>query len=443
MKAFKIFMIRAFGLMLLVVTFTKCTKDDITPSDKETFIDNKMVLLWNAKTLEVLSVPMRQPDRTRYFAMIEIAVHDALNNIRPKYATYALNEKTDSANADAAVAGATYWTIKGLNLQGTFPLDTWYDSCLALIPNGISKELGKTLGQHAADAILAKRANDGFSQVIPASKIPPDGTTPGAYRQTNLIGVRPIPNWGTVVQPFVLVDNTKFRPLPPFENSISSVYYSFEYNDVKAKGGRTGSTRTPQEDKLAKFWAESRPSVIWNDLAVKSLIGKNLDAWETARLFALMHTAMADGLNTVMESKYHFYFWRPETAIHEGDNDGNDSTTADVSWIPFVAEFQTDNPMTTFISPPVPEYPSSYAMFGGAATEILIKVLGSDIISVDLTSNSLPGTTIHYNSLKQAAEDNSLSKIYAGWYFHSSVIAGEYMGREIAKYVHGNAFRKK
>lgn len=440
MKALNILAIRAIGFILLAIFCTNCGKDEISP-DKETFISNDMVLFWNAKMAEILGVPMRQPDRTRYFAMVQIAVHDALNNIRPKYETYALSEQSDSANADAAVASAVYWTIRGLDLQGAFPLNTWYDSCLALIPDGINKDLGETLGQHVADAILARRANDGFSQVIPASPNPPDGTAPGAYRQTNLIGLRMVPNWGTVVQPFVVSGNSQFRPSGP--NGLSSAAYAADYNEIKEKGGRNGSTRTAGEEKLARFWAEARPSVIWNELAVKSISGKDLDAWDTARLLALMHTAMADGLNTSLESKYHFYSWRPETAIHEGENDGNAATVADTSWIPFLVESQTPVPMTTFVSPPVPEYPAAYSMYGGAVTEILASVLGTDVISIDLTSQSLAGTVIHYTSLQQVARDNSLAKIYAGWYFRKASLDGEEMGRKIAGYVVKHGFREQ
>src|SRR5215218_5552374 len=150
------------------------------------FAENDMVMYWNDKTATVLGAPMPQPHRTRYFAMIQIAVHDALNNIKPKYQRYALlNERTQFASPDAAVASAAYWAIKGMNRQGSFPVDTWYNESLATVPDGESKELGKILGKHAAEAIIANRANDGFTQVIQTSATtPPDGDEPGEYRST-------------------------------------------------------------------------------------------------------------------------------------------------------------------------------------------------------------------------------------------------------------------
>lgn len=404
-------------------------------------VDKAMVLYWNEKAATVLGAPMRQPDRSRYYAIIEIAVHDALNNIKPRFERFVLNKPNKSASSSAAVASAAYWAIKGLNLQGAFPVDNWYDSSLALIPDGNAKEAGKLLGQSAAEAIVANRANDGFTNIIPASPNPPDGTAPGAYRHTNLLDMRFIPNWGTVVKPFVVKTNSQFRPAGPY--AVTSAEYAKDYKEIKAKGGRDISTRTSGEELLARFWSENRPSIIWNELARKIMEGKKMDAWETARVFALINTAMADGLNTAMDSKYHFYSWRPETAIHEGANDGNPSTTPDPAWTPFLIEVNNPaNPAGHFVSPPVPEYPSAYAMYGGATTAILQSIFRSDGISVELSSANLPGPTIHYTSLSKAARDNSLSKVYAGWYFRKGALDGEEMGREIANYLLKHSFRK-
>src|SRR5215217_719840 len=190
----------ALAILFSIIVFWSCKKEAATKSlqldeqaaasakkpDNPGFAENDMVMYWNDKVATVLGVNMNQPTRTRYFAMIQIAVHDALNNIKPKYQRYALlNERTQFASPDAAVASAAYWAIKGLNRQGSFPVDTWYNESLATIPDGERKELGKTLGKHAAEAIIANRANDGFTQVIQTSTTtPPDGDEPGEYRST-------------------------------------------------------------------------------------------------------------------------------------------------------------------------------------------------------------------------------------------------------------------
>jgi hypothetical protein len=448
MKSFKILLLISAASLSLSTLYLSCTKSDFPyPGSHDNgsaghgFAENSMVLYWNYRAATVLGVPMRQPDRSRYFAIIEIAVHDALNNIKPKFEPYLLNEPTKAASPDAAVASAAYRAIKGLNLQAGFPVDSWYDSCLALIPGGAAKEAGKILGQHAAEAIIANRAGDGFSQVIPTSAQPANGTTPGAYRQTNAVPFRVIPNWGIVVKPYVVQNNSQFRPAGPYD--VKSAEYAADYREVAEKGAREGSTRSPEDTRLAKFWADNKPSLVWNDFANKVIADKKMDAWKTARTFALLHTAIADGFNTVLESKYHFYYWRPETAIHEGDNDGNAATTANATWLPFVIESIQPTPPGNWVSPPLPEYPSGYTMTGGVVAEILMRITGSDKISVAVTSNTLPGETLHYHSLAKAARDNSLAKVYAGWYFRKGALDGEEMGKKIAHYVFAHSFREK
>ncbi|MFV8343126.1 hypothetical protein [Flavobacterium sp. XS2P39] len=447
-----------FALFLVVIS---CGKEDLPMNTTEIntstfdkkikvsgFAENNTVLYWNDKAATVVATPRNQPTRARLLAMIQIAVHDALNSIKPKYQRYALqNEREQFASPDAAVASAAYWAIKGLNLQGNFHLDTWYSESLATIPDGESEELGKALGKKAADAIIANRANDGFTQVIITSASPADGDEPGEYRSTlryvmvngvltlTPFTVKNIPNWGTVLKPFVVQSNYQFRPTGP--NAVNSAAYTTDYNEIKEKGARVGGIRTANEEILAKFWSESRPSIIWNNLARNIIATKKMDAWKTARLFALIHTAMADGINSVMESKYHFYSWRPETAVPLANNDGNDNTAADANWLPYLAEVPN-----TFITPPIPEYPSSFAMFGGVTTAVLHSFFGSDEIAINLSSATLPETKLHYSSLSQAANDNSVSKIYCGWYFRKAVVDGEKMGRNIGNYVFNNHFQE-
>ena len=460
MKQIKLYLLTVFSLLFLTVWNFSCKKEITEPKFSEEpgvasgekpldpgFAENNMVMYWNNKVATVLSAPMNPPTRCRYFAIIEIAVHDALNNIKPKYQRYALNEREQFASPDAAVASAAYWAIKGLNRQGAFPVDSWYNESLATIPDGESKELGKTLGQHAAEAIITNRANDGLTQVIISSLIPADGDDPGEYRSTlpsanpalSLPHLKNIPNWGTVLRPFVVISNDQFRPAGPYP--VNTEAYTQDYNEVKSKGAMIGHTRTAEESEIAIFWGDM-PSFIWNRLARNIINAKKMDAWKTARLFALLHTAMADGINSNLESKYHFYYWRPETAIRLGDNDGNSNTAGDPDWLPSVIEVPSVNPIMHRYSPPLPEYPSSYSMFGGVVTEVLKLFFESNELSFDLTSLALPNVTRHYTSLSQAARDNSIGKIYAGWYFRKAVLDGEEMGRNIGSYVFNHSFRE-
>lgn len=452
------------GILFLPAILISCKKESKEFPEQETkttsanshqplepgFVENDMVMYWNEKTALVLSAAMPQPYRTRYFAIIQIAVHDALNNIKPKYQRYALlNERTQFASPDAAVASAAYWAIKGLNRQG-FPIDTWYDESLATIPDGESKELGKTLGRHAAEAIIANRANDGFTQIILNSTTPPNGTNPGEYRTTvtavnfvptqTLAPFRILHNWGTVTRPYVIESNQQFRPSGPY--AINSNEYTEDFNEVKTKGARVGGTRSMEEEKMAKFWSENRPSLTWNIFVRKAIENKKLDAWKTARLFALMHVSMAETINSQFNAGYHFYFWRPETAIRLAGTDGNNDTQADAGWLPFISEVPTS------VSGAVPGYPNGFAAYGGTTAEILRLFFDSDETSIDMTTTSTnplvpePKPSFHFSSFSQAARDNSLGILYTGWDFRKSVLDGEEMGRRIAAYVFNHSFKE-
>jgi hypothetical protein len=147
-----------------------------------------------------------------------------------------------------------------------------------------------------------------------------------------------------------------------------------------------------------------------------------LDVWDAARTFALVNFAMADGFIAGFEAKYRFRFWRPETAIREAATDGNPLTEPDAAWQPFL------------ITPPVPDYPSTHTVLGWAAAEVLIEVLG-DTVRFSATSLTLPGVTRHFRRLSEAADENGLSRLYAGIHFRHAVKEGRRQGRSIGRAV--------
>jgi len=447
-------------LLLLAMSITgllSCKKQDVDllPAEEQTssakkpdnpgFAENNMVLYWNEKASIVMNGPFTPPEQSRYFAMIQIAVHDALNSIKPKYERFALlNERAQFANPDAAVASAAYWTIKGMNVQDIHPIDNWYKESLAAIPDGESKEAGKILGKQAADATIANRSTDNFAQANLIFPVP-DGDDPGEYRSTlpfsnpGMPKIKALQLWGTLMTGFVVPNNNQFRPTAPY--AVNTSEYVTEFNEVKAKGGRVGHTRTADEDEIGRFWVE-RSSIGWNRFARNIIATKKLDAWKTARLFALMHTAMTDGMTGCFEAKYHYFYWRPETAIRIAD-DGNSNTTGDASWLPSYTEGpDPDNPAFNVYTPPIPDYPSAHANFGGAASEILKLFFESDNISITQTSPTTPGVSRHYSSLAKAARDNSLSRIYVGYHFRNACLKGEEQGKQVANYVFNNSFRE-
>lgn len=455
-QSFKFTLANLLGFMLFFGSCQKVSQDEIPVTnnsdaslserpDEPGFVENDMVMLWNEKTAIVLGAPMTQPARTRLFAIVEIAVHDALNNIKPKYERFALEDREKFAHTDAAVASAAHRALIGLGR--THPqLNFWLDSSLASIPASESKTLGIALGIQAANAVIASRVNDGLTQVIAVSPTPLDGDEPGEYRSTlayisGVLGyiqppVKRVYNWGTVMRPYVIESNHQFRQ--PGPDAVSTLAYAADYNEVKTKGARIGSTRTANEEMMARFWSENRPSLTWNNLTREAIKDKKMDAWKTARLFALLHTSLAESINTSLNTAYHFYYWRPETGIRLAATDGNSMTEQDANWLPFLEEIPN-----AFPSPPQPGYGSSFTGYGGVAAETLRLVLGSDNCDISLKSATLPGATMHFTNFSQAARENSLSMIYAGWDFRNSALDGEEMGKQIANYVFTHQFREE
>ena len=444
----------ALTLSLFFISWlSSCTKQDL-PQASETndvmsqrpddpgFAENEMVMYWNQKATTVVTGPITPPAQHRYLAMIHIAMHDALNAIKPKYETYALNNhRVQFANPDAAIASAAYHTIVALNLPTSNPILTWYNESLATIPDGESKELGKTLGQASANAIIANRAADNFS--IANQQLPqPDGDEPGEYVSTlpfsnpGMPKIKALHQWGTQMKAFVLQTNSQFRPAPPYP--INSLNYVSDYNEVKLKGGRVNHNRTEDETEIGKFWVE-RSALGWNRFTRNILETKKLDAWRTARLFALVNTAMADASTASFEAKYFYFYWRPESAIRLGESDGNPLTTGDATWLPSNME----TPPAGIYTPPLPEYPSLHAGYGGAAGTILLRFFESDIVNVSQTSTSLPGVVRNYTSIKKAMRDNCMSRVYVGYHFRRGVMEGEKQGVNLGHYIFENSFKEK
>ncbi len=116
---------------------------------------------------------------------------------------------------------------------------------------------------------------------------------------------------------------------------MTSEQYRREYDEVRAYGSLSGSARTVEQTDLARFWAS--PPSTWFAALRNIAIARVPDIGDQARLLALASLAAADAQITIYDSKYHFNFWRPSTAIHEGDNDGNPNTVGDPTWTPFLA----------------------------------------------------------------------------------------------------------
>ena len=373
---------------------------------------------------------------SRIYTMVHLAVHDALNAIDRRSRPYVLDTQVDAgASTRAAVAAAARDVMIVLLNQVPLPFDCSaavpivegaYATALNSIPNSAAKNAGLAVGQMAAAAILALRADDGSDTPL-FDFAYPQGTEPGVYRFTPGFDFVFAPGWADVT-PFVLQHASQFRPgQPPYP--LKSRKYTADYNEVKARGAMIGSTRTVDETEIALFWVESSP-LQWNRIARTVSVARGLDLWENARLFSLLNMALADGYIGAFEAKNYYNFWRPVTAIQDGDVDGNPDTVGDPSWLPLVP------------TPPITDYDSGHSVEGGAASEVLREFFGTDDIAFSTCSMTLPaGSTCadatpvlrSFTSFSQAAEENGLSRILVGFHFRHAVEEGITHGGKIGK----------
>jgi hypothetical protein len=395
------------------------------------------VLAWNANAskaaVAACIAPFDNPlHESRLYAIVHIAIHDALNAIDRRSQPYAFRAHVSrAASPDAAVASAARHTLVPLLRQipapfpptcgeaGVASVEADYATALAAIADGPVKTRGVDLGRAAAAAILTARAADGSDTPLVDPNYP-QGTRPGEYRFTPGTPFVFGPHWAGVT-PFVLRDNAQFRPDPP--DPVSSRKYAADLNEVKRLGGdgvTTPSARTATQTEIALFWVENSPHQ-WNRIARTISAGRRLDMWANARLFGLLNMALADGYIGSFEAKYRINYWRPVTAIQNADTDGNPNTAADPTWTPL---------RTT---PPVPEYDSGHSVEGGAATVVMRRFFGTDRVGFAACSLTLPaGDTCadtspvvrRYVSFSQAANENGLSRILVGFHFRKAVDEG-------------------
>lgn len=402
------------------------------------------VIDWNANAgkaaIAACISPADDPlHESRLYAMMHLAIHDAINAIDRRSRPYALDMRAPpTASTAAAVAAAARDVAVPVLGQLPFPfpqacidagiasVEADYAAALGAIPDGAAKTQGIDVGKAAAATMLALRAADGSDTPF-LDFAYPQGTNPGEYRFTPGFAFVAAPGWADVT-PFVLHDSSQFRAAPPYV--VKSHKYTADFNEVKALGGddiTTPSARTAEQTEIAHFWVESSP-LSWNRIARAVSTDEELDLWENARLFGLLNIAMADGYIGSFESKNHYNFWRPVTAIQLADSDGNPQTIADPTWTPLRP------------TPPITDHDSAHSVEGAAAAEVLKEFFGTDDISFEACSLTLaPGSTCNdaapvfrsYGSFSQAAEENGLSRILVGFHFRHAVEEGLKHGRKI------------
>ena len=284
----------------------------------------------------------------------------------------------------------------------------------------LAKTEGVALGQQIAAAVQDDRSKDGTSA--------PDTYRPHASPGVWVPTAMPITAQYARATPWVLKSADQFRPGPPPQ--LSSALYARDYNETKTVGGAKSTTRTPEQTEAVKFWTQANLGPAWQQAARQLSAAKDLSLAENARLFALLNMGYANTFIMDWDAKFTYNFWRPITAIRNGDNDGNDATERDAGWLPL-----NDTPMH-------PEYPSQASIIAGMALGIFESVFGpKPAISYTVTDFNNPSLKRQFTGVALMAEEHANVRVWGGIHFRNSLEVADGMGRKISAYLIDNSIK--
>lgn len=365
------------------------------------------VTTWNEITLRAVTAGRPGPGGLLDIAVVQAAVHDAVQAYEGRFRPYRVRITHVAGSPAAAVAAAARGVLVGLYPAQQAALDADYQAFL--VANGLVGDPGAAVGEVAAAALLPEH------RPVPNPPLPPyvGGTGVGEWRPTpSDIGVPPSPApfspmafvYLATTTPFTLRRPSQFRPEPP--PALTSDRYARDYDEVKAYGARFSAVRTPAQTDVAYFWTDNVVAQ-WNR-TLRAIAETHLHSLgDSARLFALANLATADALISCWDAKRYYSFWRPITAIHEGDNDGNPKTEGDAAWLALVN------------TPNYPDYTSGANSVSGAMTGILSRFFGTDRMTFTMTTNAPLATqkVREYTRFSDVAREVVDARILLGIHF--------------------------
>ena len=385
-----------------------------------------VVIEWNRVLLAIVRTPGAQPATihpTRSFAVMHAAIYDAVNAIDRTHKPYLVRLFAPrDTSQEAAAASAAHDVLVALYPAVKSALDLDLQQSLAQIPDGEDKTEGIRIGLAVVSRILVLRNNDG-SNAQPIRYV--FGDAPGDYQSTppNFPKQPQFTHWSRVT-PFALERANQFRPGPP--PALTSDRYTDAFNQVKSLGIADSTAATADEALTGRFWNGAIQNY-WNEIAQTASVAHNLTTAQNARLFALLNLSFADSVIAFYDAKYTYNFWRPVTAIRAGDTDDNTDTVADPAWLPEVGKTTPD-----------PSYPGAHAVISAAGAEVLISFFDRDHFEFNVTSEVLPGVERSFTSFSAAAEEATLSRIFAGVHFRFDLTSGRRLGDKVADFVLDN-----
>ena len=242
-----------------------------------------------------------------------------------------------------------------------------------------------------------------------------------AYRPATVAG-RYVPTLTPVActwparRPWALAHADQFRPGPP--PALASDTWARDYREIHDVGARTNSRRTPEQTRIARFW-ETTGAAIYMELVRGAAAAPGRDELRNARLLAVVAQAMDDAAIAVFDAKYAYTFWRPVTAIRNGDLDGNPATERDSAWTPLI-----ETPMH-------PEYPCAHCIISGAVGAVLAAEFAGAPPALATTSPTLPGERRSWATLEEFENEVANARVWDGVHFRHSTEIGTDMGHRV------------
>lgn len=386
------------------------------------------VYRWNELALDaVRSGSMSDAQAARVYAMVNVAMYDAVNGIetrrgarRAQALVSASGAPRDgSLNAAASAAARAVLTSLRPDLAGVYAAQHQAD--LAALRNAGAKHDGAAWGTRVGNQVVALRANDGSAGNVTEGA----GFGAGVFRAS----------WSGVqfrnLAPFAIANPAAYiQPGPPARNSVA---YAVAFNEVKTVGN--AAIAHPNALDIFNFWASkpgtSQPAGEWVKVALSLVRKKDLSIQESARLMTLMGMGMSDAVGPTFATKFNFKHWRPVTAIREASTVENPATVPDANWTP-----RAGLPGGTS-----PEYISGHSSFAAVGSTILRNFFCDDSIRFSLQTDvpaanaSTPNATRTFNTFTEAATESGRSRILGGVHFEFSNQDGLTLGRGVANEV--------
>ena len=389
--------------------------------------DASVIATWNEVAVTTVTAAGASPTAFNYFAFVHLAMYNAVVAITGEYELYKWDGVAPKpASPEAAAAAAAHRVLENY-FGDSAARDLQLAASLANVRNKVARANGEAFGVLAANHIIGLRVNDGRGATVTE---PTQGTQPGQWRPTpgGAVPFAPFSTaWLGGVKPLALDSHDRFDPGEP--PAIDSETYFDEFEEVRI----TGALNAPVEDRsdameqTARFFSDA--GIVPMQRALQGFaLRRGLDIDDSARMFAAVETAIADGAGTVWNAKLQYLWWRPVTAIQMADTDGNDDTVGVPTWMPFIG------------TPPYPDWPSGLCSVVGATSTVLTRLNGDGSLDLTITS-AAAGETRNFATKAEIADQAVDARVWSGIHFRTADEVSIDIGSDVANYVLDHYFQ--